>query len=124
MRKSRFSLGIGLSLLALFFASCSGKRSLESIELPPTPVISETDRYGLILDPYISLRDQPGETGVTVAHARRGDIMAVLGKKLVSESGESEVWVNLESGWVNEQSIQLFSGKDKAENAASSLITK
>jgi hypothetical protein len=107
-----------LMAAALFCVSCAKNTSLGTLELPSTPVVSTSDRYALVLDPYISLRDQPGTQGVTVAHGRRGEIYEVTGKKIVETQNDNEVWVNLGSGWVTTQAVELYSSREKAETAA------
>lgn len=103
---------------ALFCVSCAKNTSLGTLELPSTPVVSTSDRYALVLDPYISLRDQPGAQGVTVSHGRRGEIYEITGKKIVEAQNDNEVWVNLGSGWVLSLSVELYSSREKAETAA------
>jgi hypothetical protein len=114
---NRFVICI-LVLAAAFFASCAKNTSLGTLELPSTPAVSTSDRYALVLDPYISLRDKPGEQGVTVAHGRRGEIHEVTGKKIIERLNENEVWVNLGTGWVLSDSVELYSSREKAETAA------
>ena len=116
-RNNRFFLCI-LALSAAFCASCAKNTSLGTLDLPSTPAVSESNRYALVLDPYISLRDKPGDQGVTVAHGRRGEIHEVTGKKIIETQSENEVWVNLGSGWVSSLSVELYSSREKAETAA------
>lgn len=104
--------------LVVICTSCAKNTSLGTLELPSTPAVSASDRYALVLDPYISLRDKPGNQGVTVAHGRRGEIHEVTGKKIIEKLNENEVWVNLGSGWVSSESVELYSSREKAETAA------
>ena len=110
-----------LLILALLVAACSRHGSLTAIDIPSTPVLSSDERYAVIIEPYVSMRDQPGEKGITIAHSRRGDIFTVKGRRIL-ESGEARVlWIDLGAGWVTEWSVQLYSGEDKARTAAKLL---
>ncbi|HNY22168.1 MAG TPA: hypothetical protein PKO22_08480 [Treponemataceae bacterium] len=110
-----------LSAPCVSLISCSAAGRLGSIKFPSTPVISTEDSVVLVLDPYISIRDQPGENGITVAHGRRGEIFDVVGKKVLIDGKEKTVWIHLKDGWVDERSVSLFSGRDKAQKAAAAL---
>ena len=98
--------------------SCSQHNSIKSIILPSTPIISTDERFALVIDPYISMRDQPGENGITVAHGRRGEIFEITGKKILKDGRDTVLWVNLGSGWVVSASVEFYSSKDKAKTAS------
>lgn len=101
--------------------SCARNSSITTLELPSTPAVSTQERFALVLDPYISLRDLPGETGITIAHGRRGEIFPVSGKRIVQTGSEGIVWLHLGEGWVSASSVQLYSSREKAVTAAAAL---
>lgn len=107
-----------LALLALCALSCSGPRSINGLSLPDTPVLASDGRYAVIVEPYVSMRDVPGESGITIAHARKGDIFSVRGKKIVETGGTRVLWINLDKGWVTESCVHLYSGEERAKTAA------
>lgn len=110
-----------LALVSLLAVSCSGPRSLNGLALPDTPVLAADGRYAVIVEPYVSMRDKPGESGITIAHARKGDIFSVKGKRIV-ESGDARVlWIDLDKGWVAESCVHLYSGEERAKTAAKLL---
>lgn len=124
--RARAHAAIGIAACALTalipcLAACSASDRIGSIKFPSTPVISTEDSVVLVLDPYISIRDQPGESGITVAHGRRGEIFDVIGKKVVVDGKDKTVWIHLENGWVEERSVSLYPGRDKAQRAAAAL---
>jgi len=98
--------------------SCSQHNSIKSIILPSTSIISTAERFALVIDPYISMRDQPGENGITVSHGRRGEIFEITGKKILKAGYDTVLWVNLGSGWVVSNSVEFYSSKDKAKTAS------
>jgi len=118
MNSGKFVLAL---FLALLVASCSRHGSLNAIDIPSTPVLEADERYAVIIEPYVSMRDQPGEKGITIAHSRRGDIFTVKGRRIIETEDSRVLWIDLGSGWVTESSVQLYSGQDKARTAAKLL---
>ena len=113
-------LGI-IVITAALSSSCSRLGTLGSLKIPETPILSTEERYALIVDPYVSMRDQPGDKGITIAHSRRGEIFPVRGRKIQKTGNVTEVWINLGKGWVVESSVQLYSGPEKAVTASKLL---
>lgn len=107
-----------VALTCLTLCSCGNPRSIKSLDLPSTPVISESDRFALVLDPYVALRDEPGATGITVSHVRRGEVYPITGKRILDEGSTIAIWVDLGSGWCPVASIELYSSREKAETAS------
>ncbi len=115
------SLSLALVISVLVFGSCSSPRSLNSIDIPDTPLLSSDGRYAVVIEPYVSMRDQPGDKGITIAHSRRGDIFTVKGKRIVDTADARVLWIDLGPGWVIESSVQLYSGEERAKTAAKLL---
>lgn len=101
--------------------SCSRESSIRTLAFSSTPVISTAERFALLVDPYISMRDQPGEDGITIAHGRRGEIYPVNGKRIIQTGKSNVIWIDLGSGWVPETTVQLYSSQEKAHTAAALL---
>ncbi len=107
-----------LALLLFLPLSCSRGRTINTLSFPATPAVSTVERFALVIDPYISMRDQPGKDGITISHGRRGEIYSVSGNRLVQGDKTTVLWINLGTGWVAESSVQLYSSMDKAKTAA------
>lgn len=114
----RTRLIIPAVIATAFFLSCSEKTSLSRIQFPVYSVIASDGRFALIVDPYISLRDQPGDSGITIAHGRRGDIFEITGKKIMDSGERRELWLDLGTGWVLSTSAELYSSRETANTAA------
>ena len=112
---------IALVAALAFASSCSGPRSINSIAIPDTPVLSADGRYAVIIEPYVSMRDQPGDRGITIAHSRRGEIFSIKGKRIVETGDARALWIDLGKGWVLESTVQLYSGLERAKTAAKNL---
>lgn len=107
------------SCLALF--SCTNRATLDSIILPPDSAVNDADRFAVIVETYISLKDSPGANGIIVNHARRKEIYEVTGTQFVSRDSESELWVHLTDGWLQRSCVELYPSRAKAETAAARL---
>jgi len=118
MKAKKYILAFFCVGLIILFVSCERHNTISTLILPSTPIISTVDRFALVIDPYISLRDQPGENGITVAHGRRGEIYEITGKKIIKTGHDTIPWVNLGAGWVIAKSVELYSSHDKAKNAS------
>ncbi len=112
---------VGSLLFLSLFLSCSPKRDISSISLDSSPVISREQRVALVVDPYIALRDKPGNDGITIAHARRGDVFIVSGKRIEETAGIRVLWIDLGSGWVQDSSLRFYSSEARARAAGRSL---
>ena len=105
----------------LFLFSCTNRTTLESIILPPDSAVNDADRFAVIVETYISLKDSPGPNGIIVNHARRKEIYEVTGTQFVSKDSESELWVHLTDGWLQRSCVELYPSRAKAETAAARL---
>lgn len=113
---------LALALLAsVSVVSCAKNTSIASLQFPSTPAVSTENRFALVIDPYVTLRDIPGEKGITMANGRRGDIYEVTGSRIIPEGVIHAVWLNLGKGWVNSRSVQLYSSEERAQTAADAL---
>ncbi|MBQ2601262.1 MAG: hypothetical protein II584_02570 [Treponema sp.] len=110
-------------VLALPLASCSRNRTIDisdsnSIELSPTV------DWALVREPYAAFRKDPSFESPVASHARRGEIMRLLGKKYVTTgTGKNEhttVWYSFEQGWLDESLVTLYDNKFKAQAVADS----
>ncbi|MEL3906031.1 MAG: hypothetical protein P1P65_03230 [Treponema sp.] len=107
--------------IVCFCISCTRNADLDSITFPPDSALKDADRYAVIIDTYISLKDSPGNGGITVSHARRKEIYEVRGTAFVSRNAGSELWVHLTGGWLLRSSVELYPSREKAETAAARL---
>jgi hypothetical protein len=110
-------------VLSLFscLISCTNRTTLDSIILPPDSAVNDADRFAVIVETYISLKDSPGANGIIVNHARRKEIYEVTGTQFVSRDSESELWVHLTDGWLQRSCVELYPSRAKAETAAARL---
>lgn len=110
-----------IACLLFCLVSCTRHASLDSITLPSDSALNDADRFAVITETYISLKDSPGVNGIIVNHARRKEIYEVTGTQFVSRDSESELWVHLTDGWLQRSCVELYPSRAKAETAAARL---
>lgn len=108
-------------IFCFFVFSCSKQEGLLDLDLPPDSAMNDANRYAIIIETYISIKDKPGDDGITTSHARRLDIFKIEGLEIEKKDGEQILWVNVGSGWVPRSSVQLYSSKEKANTAGKKL---
>ena len=101
--------------------ACVRNTGLEPVVLPADSALNEADRFAVIVETYISLKDSPGPSGIIINHARRKEIYEVIGTEFVSRNTKSELWIHLTDGWLQRSCVELYSSKEKAETAAAQL---
>lgn len=101
--------------------SCTRNRVIDisatdSLELYPGV------KWALIHEPYAAFRQEPSFESLVVDHARRGEIMQVLGSQYVTTvSGKNDhtvIWYNFDKGWLDESLLTIFDNKYKAQTVA------
>lgn len=103
--------------------SCKPKDQFLDLEFSPTKIVSENNRFALIVEPYVSLYDTPEDLNIIISHARRGDIYELKGSKIINNTKSTQIWYQIEDGWVLSTYVTLYSTKDKALSVAASLLT-
>ncbi len=104
-----------------FFLACTKTNDLAELDLPSDSPMHDANRYALITETYISVRDKPGDDGISISHARRLDIFKVEGLEIVRKDDEQILWVNLGEGWVPRTALQLYPSREKANTASKKL---
>ncbi len=107
--------------IIFFLLSCKKDRGLSDVQLPPGTAMDDANHFALIMETYISLKDKPGEDGITIAHARRLDILPVEGLEIIRKNENQTIWIHVGEGWVPRSCVQLYSSKEKAVTAAKKL---
>ncbi len=114
---------IFISVLILL-TSCAKKEFNEEINMPSTPVLTVTSRWGVVSSPYITVTDINDRHNKIITTLRKGDIVEVLSKES-EKGGDSSYWYEIRiddvSGVVIESVIELYNSKLKALNASESM---
>lgn len=114
MRKIIFCL---CCVLVLFATSCS-KKSSSAIQLPDEFLYFSLKECALATEPYTSFYKEPSLNADIVAHARRGDVLVITGKKV---DDAKNLWYQFDKGWIQAKSVQVYSNAQKATKASNAL---
>jgi hypothetical protein len=105
------------ALLALLVVGCGAPEP--ELTLPETSVLLDQSSVALVIEPYLRLHDRPATSAGVIGHARRGDVLAVIGV-----TGNRH-WVELEGparhGWARAEQITLYASRERAYSARRAL---
>jgi len=122
-------------LLILFVSLFSGCRrsSQDLVVMPPAthPLARQHIGYGVVNASFIHLLSEPGASGVSHGHLRRGTVLRIIERRQVTGVGNSVSWVlaeendpSLESpsrGWLQEATVEIFDRESRASTAARAM---
>lgn len=109
-------------------SSCGPPERLSDIRLPGSPVLAVRANWGVVSDAYVALRTAAsGDAGIN-GHLRAGSVVEIREK-----SGSPELWKGREDfwyriggesgeGWVFGTHLDLYDSRQRATNAARSII--
>ena len=60
LKKNKFVKSIVLLALLIVVVSCSGESPLQTLVLPSDSAMNDANRFALVIETYVSLRDRPG----------------------------------------------------------------
>jgi hypothetical protein len=104
-------------LLVLLIIGCG--TSEPELTLPETSVLLDQSSVALVIEPYLRLHDRPDVQAGVIGHARRGDVLAVIGV-----TGD-ERWIELEGparhGWARVEQVSLYASRQRANSARRTL---
>jgi hypothetical protein len=104
-------------LVALLVAGCGS--SEPELALPETSVLLDQTSVALVIEPYLRLHDRPEVTAGVIGHARRGDVLSVIGVTA------DRRWVELEGparhGWARSEQTMLYATRERGYSARRTL---
>jgi hypothetical protein len=106
--------------IVVFWGSCTRTTQEVLIVPPPTYPLSRSGiGYGVVSISYTHVVNEPGQGGVSLGYLRRGSIVRILERRLVT--GTSESWVLVEGnyrGWLRETEVSIYDLEAQAKTAA------
>ena len=126
MRKVNFIILLLTSFISLtFITSCEKQEDpLLDIELPPAPLISESESWAVIEAAYLRLRERPETEAKLVTTLWKGYVLEVLSrspsKVLMDDLEDYWYQVNYDGlqGWVFGSYLKIYESRETAETAA------
>lgn len=106
-----------LLVSCVFCVGCTRKTEEVTITLPSDSV-GISDEWGVVTEPYTPFFSEPETSADIVSHARRGDVLLLTGKRIADDK---RVWYCFEKGWMQADTVSLYSNKMKAERAATQI---
>ena len=119
-RSTGGKISVLIALICTFVLSaCNEREAPPTLDLAETPVLSGHARYALVTIEYVRLYERPDSDATILFHARCGDVLTVIG------STPDRLWFETEaqgrSGWIDRESLRLFSTQEQARNARETL---
>ena len=113
----------------LLLAGCQKEISLNTLDMPTTPVLAVRANWGVVSSPYLRVRSRPQPGAEVVAHLRNTSIVEILAKTTYTETveGQADYWYEIASdgirGWVFGSYLEFHSSRQEAEIASSQETT-
>ena len=123
-----------LTLFILTVLSACKRSVNENPVLPPEtrPLTREFIGYGVIIDSFTHLMDEPGVGGISMGYLRQGLVVRVLERRQIINSGNFESWVlvegnfqnpeNINRGWLQEAIMEIYNNESRANTASRTII--
>ena len=116
---------IVILVLSIFSTGCEKKEEpLGDIELPPAPLVSESENWAVIQSSYLRLRERPEPESRLVATLWRGYVLEVVSrapsKTLMDDEEDFWYQVNYDGlhGWVFGAYLEIYDSREAAETEA------
>ncbi len=113
-----FLISAVMAFSFLFF-SCEKNENAKTIDLPAELAFASDELWAVFIEPYSPFYAQPDLLSNIEAHARRGDVIPLMGRRITANK---ELWYHFEKGWVPQNSVTLYTNRLKAQNAANALL--
>ncbi len=128
MQRRRFNgrLAVYCILLLIILPSCTREEPVTSINLPPTPILSMREKWGVITSSHLRMRSGPDAASdvVTTFWNRRDVVLEVLSQsaRKLEVEGREGYWYQVSYdgliGWVFGAYVEMYSTKEQALRAA------
>jgi len=106
----------------LLCSSCFLKKQQEPVNLSIFNEIAAGKEWAIITEPYAAFYSEPSKTSLVKSHGRKADILELKGKRIITGSGKNVLWYEFEAGWLESNSVSVFSNKIQAENASQKAL--
>ena len=112
-------------LIFLIFASCSNREGASPVIPPVTsPLIRSYIGYGVINVSYTHIIKNPTEQAISSGYLRRGSLVRILERRVISRGNSIEYWVLAEgddTGWLREEIVDIYDNELQAKTAAEAM---
>jgi hypothetical protein len=124
---------VAVFLILLFLAACT--RNTEEILIIP-PATNPLDRnfigYGVINGSFVRLTEEPRRDGVSLGYIRKGALIKIIERRLITNREYAEVWILAEAeysggvggkieGWLPEDFAEIYDNESRAFTASEAM---
>jgi hypothetical protein len=115
-----------LAVLVMVLASACVRTSEEHTVMPPPtyPLSQDNLGYGVVIVQYTRVGSEPSDDSFSPGHLRRGSVVRVTQRRLLTDGTQSESWVFVDGaakGWLRESLLEMYDNQMQAQTAAKSL---
>lgn len=106
------------------FAACSKKQEVQTITLPPTPVLGAQQNWAVVNSQRLRLREQPTTTSPALITLWKGYVVEVIkrsqSEETIGDMTDHWYYINYKGlrGWVYGFYLTMYDSKQGAEDAA------
>jgi hypothetical protein len=78
----------------------------------------------VISSSYTHVQNDPAPESVSLGYLRRGAVVEILERKIISVRGTAESWIRVNSaykGWIKEDGVLFYGSNAQAKTASESL---
>jgi hypothetical protein len=120
-------------LVLLFFTACTRNSEEILIVPPPTnPLDRDFIGYGVINGSFVRLTEEPRRDGVSLGYIRKGALIKIIERRLITNREYAEVWILAEAGysggaggkiegWLPEDSAEIYDNESRAFTASEAM---
>lgn len=119
--KRLFSLIALVLVFAASVTSCRRKSDVFTFNESDSVSLNPEYEWAVVISPFTACYQDCDYASLVVTHFRKGEIHQVTGYQKVIVDEREELWYAFDEGWVSSLSLQIFSNRLKAQNAAESL---
>ncbi len=107
--------------------SCRKEETFPNIQLPETPMLSFTSRWGVITSSYLRLRSKPSVSSKPVATLWKGYILEIISRNSEKKKVDNTegYWYQVTysglQGWVFSAYLKFFNTREAAERTSREL---
>jgi hypothetical protein len=113
----------------LFSGACSGKKEDIPVIPPVTsPLSGNYIGFGVLTASYTHVIEKPEEGSASIGYLRRGDLVRIIKRQIVSTKGAASSWVLIYEpsaggsralqGWLRENEMDIYDNESRAKTAA------
>jgi hypothetical protein len=117
-------------LFGTLFFSCNRPSDEIPLTPPPThPLVRDFIGYGVVNTFFTHIMDKPGPEGISQGYLRKGSLVKISERRSVSNHGNVEFWVYIDSssvepvsnGWLRESALDIYDNEAKGLTASETM---